>query len=205
MTDNYGASAVVAWDAGRGRAHLDHRRALVPLRRQERSGADAFRDRAQRHAGGHAAALAGVSASGQGDRDARLSDRSLPVQHRHRHHEPQHLRQDAGAFFATDSQYRALNTAAAARCCRPRCATCSPSSNQEPVSDSVAVFGQVNWQLTERATLTVGLRQTWERQDQRDRAARHAARWLAARLHGQRDGGRDPRRPDRRRLRPVRA
>jgi iron complex outermembrane receptor protein len=35
-------------------------------------------------------------------------------------------------------------------------------TNQKPVSDSAAVFGQVNWQVTDRARLTVGLRETYE-------------------------------------------
>jgi iron complex outermembrane receptor protein len=70
--------------------------------------------------------------------------------------------QDAGAFFATDSQYRTLNTAQNLQYLQASLRDVFGVVNQKPVSESAAVFGQVNWQATERARLTVGLRQTWE-------------------------------------------
>ncbi|MEJ1965369.1 MAG: TonB-dependent receptor [Gammaproteobacteria bacterium] len=70
--------------------------------------------------------------------------------------------QDAGAFFATDSQYRTLNTATGRPFLQASLRDVFGIVNQKPVSESAAVFGQVNWQATDRARLTVGLRQTWE-------------------------------------------
>ena len=70
--------------------------------------------------------------------------------------------QDAGAFFATDSQYRTLNTAAGRDLLRTSLRDVFQTVNQKPVSESVALFGQANWHITDRARLTVGLRQTRE-------------------------------------------
>ena len=69
---------------------------------------------------------------------------------------------DAGAFYASDSQYRALNTPAGRQLLQASLRDVFVVTNQEPISDSAAIFGQVNWQLTQRASLTLGLRQTWE-------------------------------------------
>jgi iron complex outermembrane receptor protein len=69
---------------------------------------------------------------------------------------------DAGAFFASDSQYRALNTPAGRTSLQASLRDVFAITNQKPVSDSAAVFGQVNWQVSDRAKLTLGLRQTWE-------------------------------------------
>ncbi|MFC4307654.1 TonB-dependent receptor [Steroidobacter flavus] len=69
---------------------------------------------------------------------------------------------DAGAFYASDSQYRTLNTVAGRQLLQASLRDVFSVTNQQPVSDSAAVFGQVNWHLTERASLTLGLRQTWE-------------------------------------------
>ncbi|MBB6093718.1 iron complex outermembrane receptor protein [Povalibacter uvarum] len=70
--------------------------------------------------------------------------------------------EDAGAFYASDSQYRALNTATSRPLLQASLRDVFVTTHQNPVSDSVAVFGQVNWQATDRARLTLGLRQTWE-------------------------------------------
>jgi iron complex outermembrane receptor protein len=69
---------------------------------------------------------------------------------------------DAGAFYASDSQYRTLNTVAGRQQLQASLRDVYSITNQKPVSDSAAVFGQVNWHLTDRASLTLGLRQTWE-------------------------------------------
>jgi iron complex outermembrane recepter protein len=69
---------------------------------------------------------------------------------------------DAGAFFATDGQYRALNTPQSRELLQASLRDVFSIVNQKPVSDSVAVFSQVNWQVTDRARLTLGLRETWE-------------------------------------------
>lgn len=70
--------------------------------------------------------------------------------------------EDAGAFFASDGQYRALNTPAGRELLRASLRDVYSITHQKPVSDSAAVFGQINWHYTERASLTLGLRQTWE-------------------------------------------
>jgi iron complex outermembrane receptor protein len=70
--------------------------------------------------------------------------------------------EDAGAFFASDGQYRSLNTPAGRELLRASLRDVYSVTNQNPVSDSAAAFGQINWHLTERANLTLGLRQTWE-------------------------------------------
>ncbi len=69
---------------------------------------------------------------------------------------------DAGAFFATDAQYRTLNTAAGRSLLRASLADVYTASYQNPISKSQAAFGQVNWKLTDRATLTAGVRYTQE-------------------------------------------
>ena len=70
--------------------------------------------------------------------------------------------QDAGAFFATDAQYRALGNAGGRALLQTSLRDVYVVNRQNPVSDSAAVFGQINWQLSDKARLTVGLRQTWE-------------------------------------------
>lgn len=69
---------------------------------------------------------------------------------------------DAGAFFASDSQYRTLDTPAGLPLLQASLRDVFAVTRQKPVSDSAAVFGQVNWHLTDRANLTLGLRQSWE-------------------------------------------
>jgi iron complex outermembrane receptor protein len=69
---------------------------------------------------------------------------------------------DAGAFFATDAQYRTLNTVAGRALLRTALADAYSGTFQNPVSDSEALFGQVNWRTTDRLTLTLGLRYTKE-------------------------------------------
>lgn len=70
--------------------------------------------------------------------------------------------QDAGAFFATDSQYRALNTTAGRAFLQASLRDVFSITNQKPDSDSAAVFGQLYWQATDRTKVTFGLRETWE-------------------------------------------
>ena len=70
--------------------------------------------------------------------------------------------QDAGAFFATDAQYRALNTVAGRDFLQASLRDVFSITNQKPDSDSAAVFGQLYWQATDRTKVTFGLRETWE-------------------------------------------
>src|SRR5450830_1514823 len=68
--------------------------------------------------------------------------------------------QDAGAFYASNSQYNALvsNTALLQSSLNGVYST----TEVDPTSESVAAFGQTNWHLTDKATLTLGLRETYE-------------------------------------------
>ena len=70
--------------------------------------------------------------------------------------------QDAGAFFASDAQYRALNTPTGRTFLQASLRDVFSITNQKPDSDSAAAFGQVYWQATDRAKVTFGLRETWE-------------------------------------------
>jgi iron complex outermembrane recepter protein len=73
---------------------------------------------------------------------------------------------DAGAFFANNSQYNVLSASSAGRL------LLSQSLDQlyiatltTPKTDSYAVFGQINWSLSDRARLTAGARNTYEVKD----------------------------------------
>ncbi|MFL6575010.1 MAG: TonB-dependent receptor, partial [Povalibacter sp.] len=70
--------------------------------------------------------------------------------------------QDAGAFFATNSQYNSLNTPQGRTFLQASLRDVFSATRQDPESDSAALFGQVNWQLNDRARLTFGLRETYE-------------------------------------------
>jgi iron complex outermembrane recepter protein len=65
---------------------------------------------------------------------------------------------DAGAFYATNSQYAALSTAALQASLNGVYNT----TEVDPTSKSAAAFAQANWHLTDQATLTAGVRDTEE-------------------------------------------
>jgi len=69
---------------------------------------------------------------------------------------------DAGAFFATNAQYAALNNPAGWALLQESLANTRSVSNLHPISTSEAAFVQANWKLTDRATLTAGIRYTRE-------------------------------------------
>ncbi|MBT2132873.1 TonB-dependent receptor [Croceibacterium sp. LX-88] len=69
---------------------------------------------------------------------------------------------DAGAFFATNAQYNALNNPAGWLLLQEALDNTQSISNQHPISNSQAVFAQANWEITDRASLTAGLRYTRE-------------------------------------------
>ncbi|MCB5190126.1 TonB-dependent receptor [Methylobacillus arboreus] len=86
---------------------------------------------------------------------------------------------DAGAFYATDTQYASLNADAIGR------SLLSQSLNGlrintrfKPETDSYAAFGQINWHLTEKATVTTGLRKTYEYKNN------SAERWVTGNAGG---------------------
>lgn len=69
---------------------------------------------------------------------------------------------DAGAFYATNSQYNTLNTVENQPFLRASLQDVFVRTNQLPESSSYAVFGQLNWQISDNLKLTTGLRHTWE-------------------------------------------
>ena len=123
---------------------VDHGGALVPLRREQRPGADALRRSAAPARWSTRSRCRRSSASRVAERQARLSGRALLLQHQTDTTARNYNGADAGAFFATNAQYTALNNAerpaAAARVAERR-ARRRPTQN--PTTDSVAVFGQV--------------------------------------------------------------
>ncbi|MBX5460854.1 MAG: TonB-dependent receptor [Steroidobacteraceae bacterium] len=70
--------------------------------------------------------------------------------------------QDAGAFFATNAQYNALKDVEHRPFLQASLRDVFSTVRQKPVSESAALFGQINWLVTDRARLTLGVRQTWE-------------------------------------------
>lgn len=69
---------------------------------------------------------------------------------------------DAGAFYATNAQYSALNTAAGRELLRASLANILSTSTQNPISTSQAIFAQFDWGLTDKLSLTFGARYTRE-------------------------------------------
>jgi iron complex outermembrane receptor protein len=69
---------------------------------------------------------------------------------------------DAGAFFATNAQYAALNTPEGLPLLQASLNDVLQTTYSNPETDSAAVFGQIDWHLAERTTLTLGLRRTVE-------------------------------------------
>jgi iron complex outermembrane recepter protein len=162
VTDNYGASAVVTWDTGGAEltsitaarwfhfdANNDQEQTRFPIARsgtlvdtrqlsQEFRLAGDINDRIDYQTGIYLFTI-----------DTDTTSRNT-------------YGADAGAFFASDSQYKALNTTAGRQLLQASLRDVFSATNQKPVSDSAAAFGQLNWHVTDRASLTVGLRQTWE-------------------------------------------
>lgn len=66
--------------------------------------------------------------------------------------------QDAGAFYATNSQYSALSVAQL----QASLNNVNNYSEIDPRSRSIAAFAQGNWHITDQATLTLGVRDTDE-------------------------------------------
>jgi iron complex outermembrane receptor protein len=69
--------------------------------------------------------------------------------------------EDAGAFYASNSQYNAL-IGSNIGLLRSSLNNLFVTTNTRPATDSVALFEQVNWHLTDKATLTLGIRETFE-------------------------------------------
>lgn len=73
---------------------------------------------------------------------------------------------DAGAFFASNAQYNRLNgTATGRQMMAASMRNVLYNQNVVPATDSYAGYGQINWHVTDDATLTLGLRNTFERRE----------------------------------------
>lgn len=71
--------------------------------------------------------------------------------------------EDAGAFHASNAQYSRLNSSAIGR--QMMIASLRNTMLTQsvlPTTDSYAGYGQINWHVTDKATLTLGLRNTFE-------------------------------------------
>jgi len=74
--------------------------------------------------------------------------------------------EDAGAFYASNSQFGTLFASAPGReLLRQSLNNVYATNTQYSKTDSKAWFGQINWHLTEQATLTTGLRYTHEKRE----------------------------------------
>lgn len=73
---------------------------------------------------------------------------------------------DAGAFYATNAQYASLNSSAGGRELLTKSLDgVYRTGYRNPETNSYAAFGQVNWHITKAATLTLGLRNTFEQRE----------------------------------------
>jgi len=82
--------------------------------------------------------------------------------------DPSYYGQDAGAWYASNSQYNALIGSGAGReLMRAALNGVYQSRVTDARVESIAAYGQADWHLTDKATLTFGLRQTQERKENR--------------------------------------
>lgn len=73
---------------------------------------------------------------------------------------------DGGAFYASNAQYNALMaTPQGQLALRDSLSQLYIGTYEHPTTTSFAAFGQANWHVTDRATLTVGIRDTYEIKD----------------------------------------
>jgi iron complex outermembrane receptor protein len=84
-----------------------------------------------------------------------------------------HFGDDAGAFYASNAQYNRLNSSAVGRqMMSASLRELMDTAYLNPATDSYAGYGQLNWHITDAATLTLGLRNTFE---QRSNSGNHYA------------------------------
>ncbi len=76
---------------------------------------------------------------------------------------------DAGAFNASNAQYAALSAPQYRGLLRASQDGVYRSYVLEPKTTSLAAFGQANWHVTDKTTLTAGLRDTQEKKEGRNR------------------------------------
>jgi iron complex outermembrane receptor protein len=76
---------------------------------------------------------------------------------------------DAGAFNASNAQYAALSAPQYRGLLRASQDGVYRSYVLEPKTTSLAAFGQLNWHVSDKATITAGLRETHEQKEGRNR------------------------------------
>lgn len=83
--------------------------------------------------------------------------------------DPTYFGADAAAFNASNAQWNALKAPKYRGLLTDAQRGVYRSYVLNPTTESYAAFGQVNWHFTEKATLTLGLRDTYENKDGRNR------------------------------------
>ena len=77
-----------------------------------------------------------------------------------------HFGDDAGGFYASNAQYNRLNASSVGReMMRASLRDAMWNQQVDPTTDSFAGYGQINWHVTDAATLTLGLRNTFEHRE----------------------------------------
>jgi iron complex outermembrane receptor protein len=73
---------------------------------------------------------------------------------------------DSGAFYATNAQYTNLGSSTAGRALlQDSLRGVFLTTQTRPTTDSYAAYGQLNWNLSDRAKITLGVRDTYEQKD----------------------------------------
>jgi iron complex outermembrane receptor protein len=73
---------------------------------------------------------------------------------------------DSGAFYATNAQYTSLGNSPVGRALlQDSLKGVFLTTETRPTTDSYAVFGQANWNITDRFKLTLGVRDSYEDKD----------------------------------------
>ncbi|RYG18457.1 MAG: TonB-dependent receptor, partial [Caulobacteraceae bacterium] len=73
---------------------------------------------------------------------------------------------DSGAFYATNGQYTSLGGSPVGRALlQDSLKGVYVTTETRPTTDSYALYGQVNWNITDRAKLTLGVRDSYEEKD----------------------------------------
>jgi iron complex outermembrane receptor protein len=73
---------------------------------------------------------------------------------------------DSGAFYATNPQYASLGTSPAGRALlQDSLKGVFLTTETRPTTDSYALYGQLNWNISDRAKLTLGVRDSYEDKD----------------------------------------
>ena len=196
QTDNAGFSAVVDWDLGPRR-----RSRRSPPRASSISTRTTTRSRRASRSGARGTLVDTEQVSqefrftGVAERQARLSGRPLPLQHRDatRRRATTTASTPARSSRPTRSTRRSTRRRAG-RCCSVAERRARHDASRTRRRTASRCSARSNWHLTDETTLTLGLRRTGEDKTSDIDEARDVRRRLAARVDRQRDGRRDPRR-----------